>query len=40
VTLPGERRLGEAHDAAGQIERRLRDRAPELSDVVVHTEPA
>jgi cation diffusion facilitator family transporter len=39
VTLPGDRRLGEAHDAAGQIERRLRDLAPELDEVVVHTEP-
>jgi divalent metal cation (Fe/Co/Zn/Cd) transporter len=40
VTLPGSRPLGEAHGTAGEIERRLRDRAPELSDVVVHTEPA
>ena len=39
VCVPGDRALGEAHDAAGEIERRVRDASPELQEVVVHTEP-
>jgi cation diffusion facilitator family transporter len=39
VSVPGDQPLGEAHDAAGEIERRVRDASPELNDVVVHTEP-
>jgi divalent metal cation (Fe/Co/Zn/Cd) transporter len=39
VCVPGDRPLGEAHDAAGEIERRVRDASPEVNDVVVHTEP-
>jgi cation diffusion facilitator family transporter len=40
VALPGDRPLGAAHHTAAQIERRVRDEAPELHEVVVHTEPA
>ena len=40
VALPGDRPLGAAHDMAAQIERRVRAEAPELHEVVVHTEPA
>jgi cation diffusion facilitator family transporter len=39
VSVPGDQPLGEAHDAAGEIERRVRDASPELNEVVVHTEP-
>jgi cation diffusion facilitator family transporter len=39
VSVPGDRPLGEAHDAAGEIERRVRDASPEVNEVVVHTEP-
>ena len=39
VAVPGDRPLGEAHEAAGEIERRVRDASPEVNEVVVHTEP-
>ena len=39
VSVPGDRPLGEAHDAAGEIERRVRHAWPEVNEVVVHTEP-
>jgi divalent metal cation (Fe/Co/Zn/Cd) transporter len=40
VTLPGEQPLRAAHRRAGLIEEAIRQRCPELADVVVHTEPA
>jgi cation diffusion facilitator family transporter len=40
VALPGEQPLQVAHRRAGLIEHDIRDRRPELADVVVHTEPA
>ena len=39
VCVPGDRPLGEAHNAAGEIERRVRDASPDVNEVVVHTEP-
>ena len=40
VALPGDQPLAAAHRRAGLIEGTVRDRRPELADVVVHTEPA
>jgi cation diffusion facilitator family transporter len=40
VALPGEQPLQVAHRRAGLIEHEVRDRRPDLADVVVHTEPA
>jgi cation diffusion facilitator family transporter len=40
VGLPGEQPLRSAHQLAGLIEHEVRARRPDLSDVVVHTEPA
>lgn len=41
VTLgvPAERTLAEAHALASEVEERIRERLPEIVDVVVHTEP-
>jgi cation diffusion facilitator family transporter len=40
VSLPGEEPLPSAHRHAGAIEEAVRERCPELADVIVHTEPA
>jgi divalent metal cation (Fe/Co/Zn/Cd) transporter len=40
ITLPGEQPLPSAHRHAGAIEEAVRERCPELADVIVHTEPA
>ncbi|MEA2155517.1 MAG: hypothetical protein QOE11_1657 [Solirubrobacteraceae bacterium] len=40
VSLPGEQPLQVAHRRAGLVEHEVRERRPELADVVVHTEPA
>ena len=39
VRLPGSQTLDEAHEAASEIERRVRARAPRIAEVIVHTEP-
>jgi divalent metal cation (Fe/Co/Zn/Cd) transporter len=39
VTLPGEQPLPSAHRNAGEIEEAVRERCPDLADVIVHTEP-
>jgi cation diffusion facilitator family transporter len=39
VRLPGEQTLDAAHRAASEIERRIRDAAPRVAEVIVHTEP-
>jgi cation diffusion facilitator family transporter len=39
VLLPADQPLPSAHRRAGDIERAVRERCPELSDVIVHTEP-
>jgi divalent metal cation (Fe/Co/Zn/Cd) transporter len=39
VLLPADQPLPSAHRRAGEIEQAVRDRCPELSDVIVHTEP-
>ena len=39
VSLPGEQPLPSAHRHAGAIEEAVRERCPELADVIVHTEP-
>lgn len=39
VLLPAEQPLPSAHRRAGEIEHAVRERCPELSDVIVHTEP-
>ncbi len=40
VLLPPDQPLPAAHRRAGEIEAAVRERCPELSDVIVHTEPA
>jgi cation diffusion facilitator family transporter len=40
VRLAGDQTLDEAHRAASEIERRVRDLAPRIAEVIVHTEPA
>lgn len=40
VTLPGDQPLPSAHRHAGIIEEAVRERCPDLADVIVHTEPA
>src|SRR4051812_29230988 len=40
VLLPADQPLPSAHRRAGVIEEAVRERCPELSDVIVHTEPA
>jgi len=39
LALEGESRLSDAHARASEIEERIRRARPEISDVVVHTEP-
>lgn len=39
VTLPGTQNLDEAHRVATEIERRVKEAAPTLAAVIVHTEP-
>ena len=39
VSLPGEQPLPSAHRNAGEIEEAVRERCPDLADVIVHTEP-
>lgn len=40
VLVPPGMRIGDAHAVGHRVERRLRDRWPGLTDVVVHVEPA
>lgn len=40
VRLEGAQTLDQAHDVASELERRIRDRAPAIDEVIVHTEPA
>src|SRR3954468_10309780 len=40
VLLPADQPLPSAHRRAGVIEEAIRQRCPELADVIVHTEPA
>ena len=40
IVLPAEQPLRVAHRRAGEIEEAVRERCPQLVDVVVHTEPA
>jgi cation diffusion facilitator family transporter len=40
VLLPADQPLTSAHRRAGVIEEAVRERCPELADVIVHTEPA
>jgi cation diffusion facilitator family transporter len=39
VGLPGDQPLPSAHKHAGAIEEAVRERCPDLADVIVHTEP-
>jgi cation diffusion facilitator family transporter len=39
VLLPPDQPLPSAHRRAGEIERAVRERCPDLADVIVHTEP-
>jgi cation diffusion facilitator family transporter len=39
LRVPAERTLAEAHRLASEVEERIRERLPEVADVVVHTEP-
>ncbi|HEY6760724.1 MAG TPA: cation diffusion facilitator family transporter [Baekduia sp.] len=39
VRLAGTRTLDQAHDVASELERRIRERAPTVDEVIVHTEP-
>jgi len=40
IALPAEQPLGAAHQRAGDIEEAVRERCPQLVDIIVHTEPA
>jgi cation diffusion facilitator family transporter len=40
IALPAEQPLGAAHRRAGDIEEAVRERCPQLVDIIVHTEPA
>jgi divalent metal cation (Fe/Co/Zn/Cd) transporter len=40
VRLAGAQTLDQAHDVASELERRIRQRAPTIDEVIVHTEPA
>jgi cation diffusion facilitator family transporter len=40
VRLAGTRTLDQAHDVASELERRIREQAPSIDEVIVHTEPA
>jgi cation diffusion facilitator family transporter len=39
LCVPADRTLAEAHALASEVEERIRERLPEIADVVVHTEP-
>jgi cation diffusion facilitator family transporter len=39
LSVPSHRTLAEAHALASEVEERIRERLPEIADVVVHTEP-
>jgi cation diffusion facilitator family transporter len=39
LRVAAERSLAEAHALASEVEERIRERLPEIADVVVHTEP-
>jgi cation diffusion facilitator family transporter len=39
VRLDGTRTLDQAHGVASELERRIRERAPAIDEVIVHTEP-
>jgi cation diffusion facilitator family transporter len=39
VRLDGTRTLDQAHGVASELERRIRERAPTIDEVIVHTEP-
>jgi divalent metal cation (Fe/Co/Zn/Cd) transporter len=39
VRLAGDQKLDDAHRAASEIERRVRELAPRIAEVIVHTEP-
>jgi divalent metal cation (Fe/Co/Zn/Cd) transporter len=39
VRLDGAQTLDQAHDVASELERRIRDQAPTIDEVIVHTEP-
>jgi divalent metal cation (Fe/Co/Zn/Cd) transporter len=39
VRLAGTQTLDQAHDVASELERRIRDLAPTIDEVIVHTEP-
>jgi divalent metal cation (Fe/Co/Zn/Cd) transporter len=39
VGLAGGQTLDEAHEAASELERRIRREAPAIAEVIVHTEP-
>jgi divalent metal cation (Fe/Co/Zn/Cd) transporter len=40
IALPADQPLGAAHQRAGDIEEAVRERCPQLVDIIVHTEPA
>ncbi|MCW3003039.1 MAG: cation-efflux pump [Conexibacter sp.] len=40
VRIAGDQTLDDAHRAASEIERRVRELAPRIAEVIVHTEPA
>ena len=39
LRVPAEQTLADAHALASEVEKRIRERRPEIADVVVHTEP-
>jgi divalent metal cation (Fe/Co/Zn/Cd) transporter len=39
LCVAADRTLAEAHALASEVEERIRERLPEIADVVVHTEP-
>lgn len=39
IALPADQPLGAAHQRAGDIEEAVRERCPQLVDIIVHTEP-
>jgi cation diffusion facilitator family transporter len=39
LRVPAEQTLADAHALASEVEERIRERRPEIADVVVHTEP-
>ena len=40
ISLPADQPLRVAHARAGEIEEAVRERCPQLVDVIVHTQPA